>query len=518
MSTTNARPPYNPLTSTSPIDPSPAQYKINTSSDRSGSLQGQFPGSFIARDVSQPAFQYNASLYSLDTSPPQTQSTIVSPPPHISLIADLQSETSTASVESSSKKSILDAPFPLVDEAPSNILENAGLLVRSSSVGSAFSGAHSRPRVDSLSPGSAISSPGVGPLADITPLPSPIALSASPGLWERAVEGNLEQSAFLTSPSTATMETTAELNVLVSTSPKKRRFPLGLASSGSDADGIDSQISARNDSSHTRNRSTSEYVPGPMQAFRFRNIVVSGSVMPSNVAPQSPPIDYLHREHYLAVHRGITVSVARPPSPPKSNRETDSSDPESPPTSPSIRPSIPLRYEATTIRNNQLLSWRAVRQLGKGTFSTVMLATTVDVHNKNLVNPANSIVESPSQEERNLEPKSLVAVKICEHGPAGGADEKKIELSLRRELEILKSIEHPSLVHLKAVNIMDQRALLMLNYCAGGDLFDLAVSKPDLLVPGLIRRIFAEMVTAVQYLHEQYIVHRDIKLESKKSL
>ena len=290
---------------------------------------------------------------------------------------------------------------------------------------------------------------------------------------------------------------------------------MNLASPVNGTYGIDSQIRAINAISHSRNRSNSEYVPESMQVSRPRNIVVSGSTVPLSLHPQSPPIEALHREEYLAVQRGITLPIAKPPTPPKSNRETDSSDQESPPASPKdAKEPLPLHYEARLVNGEQLKRWRAVRRLGQGTFSTVMLATSQEASGDSDVNSRGIMSQVPTENEQRLEPKSLVAVKICERGPAGGADEKKIEVSLKRELEILKSIDHPSLVHLRAVNVMEHQALLVLNYCAGGDLFDLAVAKPDLLVPGLIRRIIAELVAAVQCLHSQYIVHRDIKLES----
>jgi protein-serine/threonine kinase len=111
--------------------------------------------------------------------------------------------------------------------------------------------------------------------------------------------------------------------------------------------------------------------------------------------------------------------------------------------------------------------------------------------------------------------QKLVAVKIIEYGPAGGADEERVEVSLEREVDILKSVNHPSLVQLKAFGSDEKRALLVLDYCPGGDLFDFATSGVKPLSPALIRRIFAELVAAVRYLHLHYIVHRDIKLESK---
>ena len=281
-------------------------------------------------------------------------------------------------------------------------------------------------------------------------------------------------------------------------SPKKQRMPLR----------IDAETMKINAASHARNRSLSDYIPDSIPIPRSRNVIVSGSIAPMGATPQSPPDQHMHREEYLAVQRGLALPV-KPPTPPRSDRSAESLETESRSLSPQAQKvPLPLSYEANMIRTGSPKRWTAVRQLGKGTFSTVMLATSEPALGDNGV-PAS---------ENHLSSRSLVAVKICEKGPAGGADEKKIDLSLKRELEILKVIDHPSLVHLKAVSDQDRRALLVLNYCPGGDLFDLASLKLEFLVPGLVQRIFSELVAAVRCLHKQYIVHRDIKLESQLGL
>ncbi|EOA83219.1 uncharacterized protein SETTUDRAFT_94619 [Exserohilum turcica Et28A] len=146
--------------------------------------------------------------------------------------------------------------------------------------------------------------------------------------------------------------------------------------------------------------------------------------------------------------------------------------------------------------------WRPVRQLGQGTFSKVYLATCEKTSAKDPL------------DEATLDPRKLVAIKVVEHGPAGGADEERVELSLKREVEMLQSVSHPSLVRLQAFDHDDAQAHLVLTYCPGGDLFDVASDHRDKLTVPLVHRIFAEMVSAVHYLHCQLIVHRDIKLEN----
>lgn len=295
-------------------------------------------------------------------------------------------------------------------------------------------------------------------------------------------------------------------------SPAKRKQYRGLVPAANEAN-------RSHRSTHSRDRSISDFISEPIHVVRPRIPTVSGpgvasdSVQPTGVC--------LKREEYLAVTRGLAPHAAGLPSPPQSDQGKDGSDTDVAGSVDDRRAETdviqppPEYFYATGIRGSEgQRRWRALRMLGQGTFSKVILAISDDpegMQDADGDGPRQS-VEWHQDGRPNL--RRLVAVKIVEHGPAGGASEDRIETSLKRELDIMKSIHHPSLVHLKAFNVEPTRALLVMSYCPGGDLFDFASQRRSLLSPALIRRIFAELVTATLYLHERLIVHRDIKLES----
>ncbi|EUC36369.1 hypothetical protein COCCADRAFT_2524 [Bipolaris zeicola 26-R-13] len=347
----------------------------------------------------------------------------------------------------------------------------------------------------SLSPGSAISSPALNALGDITPLPSPLVMGDSPGPWQRA-EHRPRSRGFSGASRDDSVAMFAKGTLSPSPSLKKKGYS-GLKAAAIEAAAANSH--QKNEAARERNRSVSEYTPDPMHNARPRHVTIGNTAAePDGAAAQHR----MSRETYLATQRGLVPAKvpAGLPTPPASNASNRSvTDTEEEDVTDEDKKQY-LVVRSGPQKTKKL--WRPVRQLGQGTFSKVYLATCEKTAAKDPL------------DETLLDPRKLAAIKVVEHGPAGGADEERVELSLKREVEMLRSVSHPSLVHLQAFDHDDAQALIVLSYCPGGDLFDVASDHRDKLTLGIVQRIFAEMVSAVRYLHCQLIVHRDIKLEN----
>ncbi|KAI7350601.1 Pkinase-domain-containing protein [Hortaea werneckii] len=372
----------------------------------------------------------------------------------------------------------------------------------------------------SYSAGSTLPSPYLAAMTDLTPLPSPLAGSDSPGPWRRAQLETPRRSrqSSLTAMDDATPTGNRTSSMPASpTSPPQRKKPYGslvqevTISNAAARDGNADLRTSSEPRGHGRNRSISDFVPEALNNIRPQRHVTFGPGNTQSFESQTQN-QSMQREANLAERRGLVGTPAPVvdagkgvPTPPASSSSLDEAEESHTLETPYLEDGSEAEYlEIHCGIHNKRRRFRQLRQLGQGTFSRVMLATL----EKGL--PAHPTPEI----EDHLDPAKLVAVKIVEHGPAGGADEERIENGLKREVEMLKSVSHPSLIDLKACEYQPSRALLVLTYCPGGDLFELASAKRDILTSPMVQRMFAELVSAVKYLHENWIVHRDIKLEN----
>ncbi|XP_043279982.1 serine/arginine repetitive matrix protein 2 isoform X2 [Venturia canescens] len=86
-------------------------------------------------------------------------------------------------------------------------------------------------------------------------------------------------------------------------------------------------------------------------------------------------------------------------------------------------------------------------------------------------------------------------------------------IRIRREIQIMSSVQHPNIIHIYEVFENKEKMVLVMEYAAGGELYDY-LSERKVLSEQEARRIFRQISIAVFYCHKHKICHRDLKLEN----
>lgn len=124
------------------------------------------------------------------------------------------------------------------------------------------------------------------------------------------------------------------------------------------------------------------------------------------------------------------------------------------------------------------------KTIGSGAFGQVILA----VHNI-------------SKEHR--------AIKVIQRGEAS----TKSREHLKSEIQVMKSISHPNIVHTHQIFDLKRTIYIVMEYVSGGDLFDF-VAQHEFLTEKQSSETLRSIFRAVEYLHRNSVVHRDLKPEN----
>ncbi|ROT40014.1 kinase-like protein [Sodiomyces alkalinus F11] len=104
-----------------------------------------------------------------------------------------------------------------------------------------------------------------------------------------------------------------------------------------------------------------------------------------------------------------------------------------------------------------------------------------------------------------------VAIKLIKRDTVGSNPSRLAKIY--REIAILRGIQHPNIVRLHEMVETERHIGIILEYASGGELFDYILTH-RYLKDNAARRLFAQLVSGVGYLHKKGIVHRDLKLEN----
>jgi serine/threonine protein kinase len=101
----------------------------------------------------------------------------------------------------------------------------------------------------------------------------------------------------------------------------------------------------------------------------------------------------------------------------------------------------------------------------------------------------------------------LVAIKILDKQKM---IERGIQNNVKSEIAVWQQMDHPNIVKLKQVLASEEQIFIVLEFAAGGELFDRVVAQGK-LEEADARGYFCRLLHTLDYMHKLGVCHRDLK-------
>ncbi len=150
--------------------------------------------------------------------------------------------------------------------------------------------------------------------------------------------------------------------------------------------------------------------------------------------------------------------------------------------------------------------YELLKDLNSGSFGTVALCRRKADGNR-------SIERTPSRNNlQRVKSESVFAMKALDYMRHNGRlrldDATRNEL--RHEIDVLRKVDHPSIVHLREAFWEPTRLVLVMEYCEGRELAEFCGQ----LTESRVYKATEQILRAVSHLHARRVLHRDLKLEN----
>lgn len=133
--------------------------------------------------------------------------------------------------------------------------------------------------------------------------------------------------------------------------------------------------------------------------------------------------------------------------------------------------------------------YRFGKKIGKGSYGSVVCASYHDIQSNSKVDLA------------------------CKYVNKKKAPEDFLQKFFPREIQFLTQISHPNIIKIHSILQSGETVFIFMRYAENGDLLEY-IKKNGPILETQANLWFYQMASAIQYLHEMDIAHRDLKCEN----